>query len=104
MNAPMQRWIPDDNPHQARRIGKTLEECGELSAVLARISIQGASAIDPASGKTNLRRLMEEMADVQAQIELTMQFFDISGNEGSSFAARVYDKKRQMYEWEAHFN
>jgi hypothetical protein len=46
----MNLWKPDDNPRQARRIGKTLEELGELTAVLARISIQGMDAVDPASG------------------------------------------------------
>lgn len=100
---PIAKWIPDDNQHQARRIGKLGEETNELGAVLFRIQIQGIDAIDPASGKTNRQRFIEEMADVTAQIELSLEFFGIDANEGSFFDCRVQDKKRQMGEWEAHF-
>lgn len=100
----MQRWVPDIDEHQARRIGKTGEETNELGAVLFRIQIQGLNAVDPGSGKTNRQRLLEEMADVTAQIEITCDFLWISQNQGSDFDNRVQEKKRQMAEWEAHFN
>lgn len=96
----MQPWKPDDNPHQARRIGKTLEEVNELGAVLARISIQGLDAIDPASGKTNRVRLEEELGDLEAQTILTIQAL---GLDYSRIAARSIEKQKQMAEWEAHF-
>lgn len=96
----MNKWEPDTDPHQARRIGKTLEELGELSAVLARISIQGMDAIDPASGKTNRRRMLEETADVMAQIECNIEAFGMST---CALADRLQRKIRHMQEWEAHF-
>lgn len=95
-------WEPDQNPHQARRIGKTAEEVNELGAVLARISIQGLRALDPASMKSNKQRLLEEMADVTAQIELTLEFVSFDVNK-AYFAKRVEKKKLEMRQWEAHF-
>lgn len=94
------RWVPDDNPRQARRVGKTLEELGELVAVLARIDIQGLDSTDPGTGKTNRQRLQEELADVQAQIGLTVLTLDL---DQDYMARRTAEKIRQMGEWEAHF-
>lgn len=99
----MNPWKPDTSPRQARRIGKTSEEVNELGAVLARISIQGVDEVDPASGKTNRQRMVEEMADVMAQIELNLDFFEINDAAHIAFERRVIEKKRQMREWEAHF-
>ena len=96
----MNKWEPDNNPHQARRIGKTLEELGELSAVLARISIQGLDAIDPGSGKTNRQRLHEETADVQAQLFLNVEFFKM---DDFDLGKRTGEKFKQMLDWEVHF-
>jgi hypothetical protein len=96
----MNPWKPDADPYQARRIGKTLEELSELSAVLARISIQGIDAIDPASGKTNRQRLIEEHADVIAQLQCNLFAFDLPFDEIKS---RSCKKQQQMAEWEAHF-
>lgn len=96
----MQPWKPDDNPKQARRIGKTAEEVNELGAVLARISIQGMDAIDPASGKPNRQRLEEESADVLAQIRCNMT--DLGLNR-ESIMKRAEEKVAMMAQWEAHF-
>ena len=96
----MNKWEPDNNPQQGRRIGKTLEELAELSNVLARISIQGLDAFDPSSGLTNRERMHRETADVLAQLECNMQFFNMSRRE---IGDRAYTKRAQMAEWEAHF-
>lgn len=96
----MNPWIPDNNPHQARRIGKTLEEVGELAAVLARISIQGLDAIDPSSGKTNRQRFIDETADVIAQINCNFRAFDMPADE---IDERVQMKEASMDAWEKHF-
>lgn len=96
----MNKWQPDDNPHQARRIGKTLEELGELTGVLARISIQGLDAIDPASGKTNRQRMIEETADVYAQLGCNIRAFDLPM---SDIINRQVLKAEQMAQWEAHY-
>ena len=90
-------WTPDDNPLLHRRMGKLLEELGELVAVAARIQIQGLDAVDPSSQKTNRERLTIELGDVQAQIYLCQM-------DGFSDWGRVCiqasDKLRQMQEWE----
>ena len=61
-------WVSTLTPHQARRVGKTIEELGELLGVLGRLSIQNIDDIDPGTGKTNRQRLHEETADVLAQL------------------------------------
>lgn len=99
----MNRWVPDDNPHQARRLGKTAEEVCELGSVLARISIQGIDAIDPSSGKTNRQRLLDETADVIAQCDCNMWSL-FSDDERKYVHERALEKRRQMAEWEAHYN
>jgi NTP pyrophosphatase (non-canonical NTP hydrolase) len=96
----MNPWKPDACPQQARRIGKTLEELGELTAVLARISIQGMDEIDPSSGKTNRQRLLEETADVIGQFECNVRAFDM---DTVAMAERAEMKSQQMSQWEAHF-
>lgn len=96
----MNPWKPDDDPRQARRIGKTAEEVNELGAVLARISIQGLDEIDPGSGKTNRVRLEEEMADCYAQFEKTIDYLKLNRD---LIAKRATVKSLQMDEWEAHF-
>lgn len=101
-NSKMNPWKPDDNPHQARRIGKTGEEVGELAAVLFRITIQGIDSIDPSSGKTNRQRLLEESADVYAQLEVNFHTL-YSAEEQDFVHARVLEKRRQMAQWEAHY-
>jgi len=93
----MNAWKTDITEFQARRIGKTLEELGELSAVLARITIQGLDAIDPSSGKTNRQRMSDETADVIAQIGCNMDAFAMPIEEIDTRAAM---KEAQMEEWE----
>ena len=36
----MTKWIPESDPMILRRVGKTGEECAELSKVCSRITIQ----------------------------------------------------------------
>ena len=96
----LQIWKPDDDPELQRRMGKSLEELGELIAVCARITIQGVDAIDPASGKSNRQRLSEETADVLAQLQLNINYLRL---DEESISARVERKQEQMQEWESHF-
>lgn len=98
----MNPWKPDENPHQARRIGKTGEEVSELASVLFRISIQGIDSIDPSSGKTNRQRLLEETADVMAQCDCNMHSL-FTWEERQFVNHRALEKRRQMAEWEAHY-
>jgi NTP pyrophosphatase (non-canonical NTP hydrolase) len=97
---PMQKWEPDDNPHQTRRTNKSIEELAELIIVLARINLQGMNGVDPASGKTNRQRLHEETGDVHAQTSCNALAFDM---DVEGLGVRVREKVRMMGEWEAHF-
>jgi hypothetical protein len=83
-----------------RRHGKFLEEGGEAIAVAARCIIQGIDEVDPASGKTNRVRLMEELADLQAQIDCTVLAFAL---DQDFMAQRTARKVGYMSEWEAMF-
>ena len=49
----MNKWIPESDPMVLRRVGKTGEECAELSKVCSRITIQGLDGVDPATGESN---------------------------------------------------
>lgn len=103
MNTPkMSPWVPDTDPHQLRRLGKTGEELNELASVLFRISIQGIDSIDPSSGKTNRQRFIEETADVLAQCDCNRESL-FTVEEWESIQTRRIEKIRQMHEWEAHF-
>lgn len=60
----MDPWIPVTDPKIIRRLGKTLEEISELTGVLALIE-DGNSGLKPL--------LKDEIADVHAQIDETLQ-------------------------------
>ena len=94
----MSKWIVETNGRRVRRLGKTGEELGEASSVVNRCIIQGIDEIDPSSGKTNRRRLEEELADVWAQIECTIEEF---GLDVVFMSKRIQTKKAHMAEWEA---
>jgi NTP pyrophosphatase (non-canonical NTP hydrolase) len=96
----MNKWTPTTNLLELRRLGKLGEELGELANVASRCIIQGLDEVDPGTGKVNRQRLLDEMADVYAQIECTMEAF---GLDRTYYAERVVRKVRQMGEWEALF-
>lgn len=94
------KWTPTTDLMTLRRTGKSLEELGELVAVVARCIIQGIDEIDPGSGKVNRVRLEDEIADVVAQCYTTINAFDLDDDR---IRLRVIEKQRQMAEWEAMF-
>jgi len=83
-----------------RRLGKTSEELGELSAVVGRMIIQGPGGTDPSSGRLNTDRLADEIADVYAQLGLLVVDLALDSNYISD---RIQLKKASMAVWEAHF-
>lgn len=93
----MSPWNVQTDSFLIRRMGKTGEECAELSAVTSRIIIQGMDEIDPTSGRFNSNRLVDEMADVLAQIECNIKAF---GLNREFIAQKVAEKIAQMDEWE----
>ena len=80
-----------------RRLGKLGEELGELQAVASRCIIQRIEQIDPSSGKVNRQRFEDEIADVLAQVALTIRVFDL---DYGYILLRQVEKERQMKEWE----
>lgn len=99
--ATMSKWIPESDPMVLRRVGKTGEECAELSKVCCRITIQGLDGVDPATGVSNREALAKEIADVMAQCHVTIESLGLDRDE---ISARSADKCRQMREWEAMFS
>lgn len=71
-------WHPISNARDLKTIGKLSEECGELSAAIARCIIQGIDELEPVTGKPNRQWLSEEIADVYANIELVVERFNLS--------------------------
>ncbi len=96
----MNKWIPTTDLLMLRRMGKLSEELGELQAVVARVIIQGIDEVDPGSGKVNRERLMNEIADVMAQCEVTIETLKLTGWK---IVDRIEHKKKLMAEWEALF-
>lgn len=96
----MTKWITESDPMILRRIGKTGEECAELSKVCSRITIQGLDGVDPATGETNRAALAKEIADVVAQCYTTISAL---GLDEHAIRVRGIEKQRQMAEWEAMF-
>ena len=97
----MSPWMPTTDPRELRRLGKFMEELGELQAVVGRCLIQGIDEIDPSSGKTNRQRLIDEIGDVSAQTALTIALY---GLPIEAINARSEKKKAQMVDWESWFN
>ena len=94
------KWQPTTDRMLQRRMGKTGEELGELSAVVCRIQIQGIDEIDPSSGKTNRMRLEDEIADVQAQLDETIARL---GLNVEAIEKRRQVKRGYMQEWESMY-
>lgn len=93
----LQPWYVETSSQRLRRFGKTLEELGELQAVVACCIIQGIDEVDPSSGKLNRKRLEEEIADVYAQLSLLMGVFNL---DQQFIYTRSNDKVDQMHTWE----
>lgn len=96
----MNPWTPEQNVLFLRRLGKTVEELGELVAVLGRSICQGVAGVDPVTGEGNIERMEKESADVIAQISCNVEAFQL---DHSAMTGRAIAKTVQMGEWESHF-
>lgn len=72
VNPQVNPWHPMTDPVDIKHIGKLLEELGEGVSAAARCLIQGIDEAEPVTGKPNRQWLEEELADVLAGIELTV--------------------------------
>jgi hypothetical protein len=93
----MLKWMTEPNPVFRRRVGKTGEECAELQKVLCRISMQGLDGCDPRTLKPNRVDLEDEIADVLAQIDLTIDALKLDYDR---IAGRANVKRLEMHQWE----
>jgi NTP pyrophosphatase (non-canonical NTP hydrolase) len=90
-------WHVETDAYRIRRLGKSLEELGELVSVLARCLIQGVDEIDPSSGEVNRMRMQKETADVLTQVGGLTETFNL---DMGAILERVQDKKASMDKWE----
>ncbi len=93
----MNPWRVERRAKVLRRVGKTGEEAAELIKILFRIVIQGLEGVDPATGKTNVDAMEEELADAYLQIDLCIEQF---GLDPKRVVDRMERKRAQMKEWE----
>ena len=92
----MNPWMPMTSAIDLKVMGKLNEELGECSAAASRCIIQGVMEHEPVTGKPNVQWLSEEIADVQANIELAIERF---GLDVAAINDRKERKKAQLREW-----
>lgn len=83
-------WHPITDPLDLKYLGKLCEEAGELASAVSRCIIQGIDECEPSTGKPNREWLEDEVADVQANIDLVVERF---GLDEERMAARIEKKK-----------
>lgn len=90
------KWIPITDLQTLAALGKLAEECGELSAIIARCVIQGLNGVNPETGEINDDDLQKEIADVRGLSQLVIRQFGFD----DAFIAERAEKKYQMKrEW-----
>jgi hypothetical protein len=94
-------WQPgrDTSQRVLAAVGKLGEEAGELASACCRILIQGINESDPGTGKVNRQRLLDEIADVRAVIELVLCQIEISETELHELFARMNRKYDMKVKW-----
>lgn len=70
----MNPWVPITDIASLKRLSKLIEELGECSAAAARCIAQGVDGKEPVTGKVNRLWLTEEIADVLALIDKSIEF------------------------------
>jgi NTP pyrophosphatase (non-canonical NTP hydrolase) len=89
-------WHPISDAVDLKHLGKLNEEAGELASATARCIIQGVNECEPVTGKVNREWLEDEIADVRANSELTIERFNLDEDR---IAARVEKKKEHLRQW-----
>ena len=77
------------------------EECAEVVVAVSKISRFGFDNFKPGKPKTNREHLAEELGDLQAMIDLCIQF-NLVGSEQVSIAAD--NKIAKLKQWSNIFN
>lgn len=92
-------WVPMTEPIDLMVMGKLSEELAECGSAAARCIIQGIDECEPSTGEVNRRWLEKEIADVLANIELTVERFGLDTDfigERSAFKMRYLRKWHSM--------
>lgn len=84
-------WHPMTNARDLKTLGKLCEELGEAVAAASRCMIQGIEERNPDTGETNREWLTKELADVMANIRMTVERFDLDNNTLLARAQRKYE-------------
>lgn len=95
----MNPWHPMTDAVSVKVLGKLGEEVNELGSAVCRCIIQGIDEHEPVSHKPNKLWLLEEMADVQAGIDLANEKFFDSPQERAFFIERTERKKKALRAW-----
>lgn len=89
-------WVPETDPLRIAVLGKFGEEAGELCTAIFRCLIQGIDEREPKTGKLNCEWLEDEIADVFALAEHTMERF---GLDHTRIGTRVKAKYNYKASW-----
>lgn len=73
----MNPWHPITDSVDLKHLGKLNEELSECGAAVSRVIIQGLNEVEPTTRKPNREWLEEEIADVEANIELCKRRFEL---------------------------
>lgn len=89
-------WQPMSRPIDLKHLGKLNEELGEATSAVSRCLIQGIEECEPITGKSNRTWLEDELADVEAGVELAKRHF---GLDRERMRARVARKIAHLSAW-----
>lgn len=83
-------WQPMQDKGDLAALGKLVEELCECGAAIARCVIQGIDESEPTTAKINRAWLEDEIADVQAMIELNIRRFNLDRDRMAVRRTRKY--------------
>jgi hypothetical protein len=89
-------WHPITDAVDLKHLGKLGEELNECGAAVSRCIIQGMDECEPVTGEINRDWLQDEIADVQANIDLVVARFNL---DEEAMAARAERKIRHLKQW-----
>jgi NTP pyrophosphatase (non-canonical NTP hydrolase) len=89
-------WHPITDKTDLKHLGKLAEECGELIGAICRCIIQGIDEKEPKTGKVNRRWLEDELADVQAGINLLQEHLEL---DDARIRTRMAKKMVYLSRW-----
>ena len=90
-------WVPEQDVHRQKVLGKAMEESGEYTSAVARCLIQGIDENEPVTGKPNRQWLMEEAADVTATLRHLVNTFELDQDFINARAQRKYAQLAHWY-------